>query len=502
MARARVAILLLLVLGGAARCGRVTGPAHSDAGASILRVGFGVTSTQAADAGARAFISNISFEGLLRVDPGGRARPLLAESWNVSTDGLMLTLQLRRNVTFHDGSPADAETVAQSLRQSLPRALGSVFDDVDTIAANGTNQIVIRFRRPSPFVAESLDVAIQKPGSSPIGTTPFMEVPRPAGSTALAEMAAYPRYYLGPSPIKRVLINAYPSIRAAWADMLRDRLDMLYEVRDDALDSMRGATTASLYTFERPYQYVVVLNTRAPKLQSQESRRALNQAIDRLALVRDGLAGQGSPSQGPVSPRHWAFEAGGSTFTYAPQSAAALLAKRRAQQKGSDRHVLTLKCLVLPGAPYERLALIVKQQLAAIDVVLDIEEVSLDRARQALAERDYEAVLTEYAGGWSLFRPYRWWHSQGAVNYGFSDPAVDAGLDRVRHASNDEEYSSGVAAFQKAIAEDPPAIFLAWSNGSRAITRRLDVQPEPGRDVLSSMRLWRPVADKLNAPRN
>jgi peptide/nickel transport system substrate-binding protein len=500
MTRAGVAILLLLVLVGTARCGRVTGPSHSDGGTSILRVGLGLAPTQAPGLGARAFISNISFEGLLRVDPGGRARPVLAESWKVSTDGLMLTLQLRKNVTFHDGSPADAETIAQSLRQSLPRALGSVFEDVDTIAANGTDGIVIRFRRPSPFVAESLDVAIQKPGGSPIGTTPFMEVPREAGSTALAEMAAYPRYYLGPSPIKRILINAYPSIRAAWADMLRDRLDMLYEVRDDALDSMRGATTVSLFTFERPYQYVVVLNTRAPKLQSPEIRRALNQAIDRPALVRDGLAGQGSPSQGPVSPHHWAFESGGSTFTYTPQSAAALTAKQRTGQRGSDRHVLTLKCLVLTGAPYERLALIVKQQLEAVDVVLDIEEVSLDGAIQAMAKRDFEAVLIEYASGWNLFRPYRFWHSQAASNYsGFSDPAVDAGLDRVRHAANDDEYGSGVAAFQKAIAEDPPAIFLAWSNGSRAVTRRLDVQPEPGRDVLSSMRLWRPVADKLAA---
>jgi peptide/nickel transport system substrate-binding protein len=501
MRQVGVTTLLLIVLVGSARCGS-TGPSRTDAGASTLRVGFGAPPTQSAVDGVRGFVTNISFETLLRVDQGGRPKSALAQSWKVSSDGLLLTLQLRKNVTFHDGSPADAESVAKTLRQTLPRALGSVFDDVAAIAANGTDEIAIRFRRPSPFVAESLDVAIQKPGNPTMGTAPFTEVPLTAGSTASAEMAAYPGYYLGTSPIKRILINAYPSIRAAWADMLRDRLDMLYEVRDEALDSMRGATTVSLFTFERPYQYVVVLNTRAPKLQSPEIRRALNQAIDRPALVRDGLAGQGSPSQGPVSPHHWAFEAGGSTFTYAPQSAAALLAKQRARPRGSDRHVLTLKCLVLPGAPFEKLALIVKQQLEAVDVVLDIEEVSLDRSAQALSKRDYEAVLIQYSSGWSLFRPYRWWHSRGASNYGFSDPAVDAGLDRIRHAANDQEYSSGVAAFQKAIADDPPAIFLAWSNGSRAVTRRLDVQPEPGRDVLSSMRLWRPVADKLNAARN
>ena len=71
--------------------------------------------------------------------------------------------------------------------------------------------------------------------------------------------------------------------------------------------------------------------------------------------------------------------------------------------------------------------------------------------------------------------------------------AVDAALDRVRHASNDADYRAGTAAFQQAIEDDPPAIFLAWSDRSRAVTRRFDVQAETGRDVLSTLRLWKPT---------
>jgi peptide/nickel transport system substrate-binding protein len=498
MTRAQVATLLLLVQVGTARCGRATGPSHPDSGASILRIGFGVPPTQTPASGVRGLVANISFEGLLRVDQRGRPGPALAESWTVSTDGLLLTLRLRKTVTFDDGSPADAQTVTKALRESLPRALGSVFEDVDSISPNGPDEIAVKLRRPSRFVAESLDVAIQKPGNPTVGTAPFMASPRADASTSATEMVAYPGYYLGASPIRRILINAYPSVRSAWADMLRDRLDMLYEVRDDELNSMRGATTVSLYTFERPYQYMVLLNTHSPKLRSREIRQALNQAIDRQALVRDGLAGQGSPSVGPISQHHWAYQTGGSTFTYGPQSAAGRLAKSGLPRNPSDRHLLTLKCLVLPGAPFERLALIVKQQLEAVDVSLDVEEVSLDRALQALTKRDYDAILLESISGWNLFRPYRWW----TQNVGFSSPKVDAAFEQIRHAATDEDYRSGVAMLQEGFAEDPPAIFLAWSNGSRAVTRRFDVQPEPGRDVLSTLRLWRPAADKQSAARN
>jgi ABC-type transport system substrate-binding protein len=111
-----------------------------------------------------------------------------------------------------------------------------------------------------------------------------------------------------------------------------------------------------------------------------------------------------------------------------------------------------------------------------------------------LPKRDFEAVLSDIVSGWSLFRPSRWSHSKGTLSNGYSNPKVDAALDQVRHAVNDDDYRDGVAAFQAAIADDPPSIFLAWSGRSRAVTRRFSVpQPEPGRDVLQTLRSWHPV---------
>jgi len=116
---------------------------------------------------------------------------------------------------------------------------------------------------------------------------------------------------------------------------------------------------------------------------------------------------------------------------------------------------------------------------------------------------DFEGLLIDVASGWSLFRPYRWWHSKGNSNLsGFSSPSVDAALDRVRHSANEDDYRAGAAAFQQAIADDPPAIFLAWGDRARAVTRRFDVQPEPGRDVLSTLRLWKPTGSTAQASRN
>ena len=63
-------------------------------------------------------------------------------------------------------------------------------------------------------------------------------------------------------------------------------------------------------------------------------------------------------------------------------------------------------------------------------------------------------MLVDADSGPSLFRSYRRWHSRGgATTQTIDSPAIDAALDRVRHAASDEEYREGVRAFQQAIVD-------------------------------------------------
>src|SRR4051794_24338577 len=100
-------------------------------------------------------------------------------------------------------------------------------------------------------------------------------------------------------------------------------------------------------------------------------------------------------------------------------------------------------------------------------------------------------VLADFLMGPNILRPYQIWHTGSPTNWGkYSSAEVDAALDRVRHAGSDGEYRVGVSAFQRAIVDDPPAIFLAWSERARAVSTRFETPIEPGRDILSTLRLW------------
>jgi peptide/nickel transport system substrate-binding protein len=365
--------------------------------------------------------------------------------------------------------------------------MGPVFEDVDHITAVGDERIEIGLKRTSPFVQEALEVPVRSVDPPGSGTGPFEPVDR----DTFAEFHANASYYLGRPTLDRILVTNYPNVRAAWAELLRGQIDMLYEVGVDALDSLQSAQNVKIFTFTQPYQYVLFFNTSAPALHPSEVRKALSVAVDRDALVNDALSGHALPSTGPIWPHHWAFSADFPAFKFDQRGAAAALSGRK----------LRFTCLVRPD--HERMALVLKRQFEAVGVEMLIQETSFDQAMQALVKNEFEAVLFDPVSGPSVFRPYEMWRTGGSLNLGQrGTPQLDVVLDRIRHAASPDEYRNAVAAFQRAMVDDPPAIFLAWSERARAVSTRFDVAPESGRDILSTLRLWRPVAGAKIASRN
>jgi len=367
--------------------------------------------------------------------------------------------------------------------------MGPAFEDVDQITAPDDAQVRIALRRPSRFVIEALETTIQEPEKAGVSTGPYV----PVSSTGPSELRANADYYLGRPTIERITITPYPSVRTAWAELLRGNLDMLYEVNMDALDSLQASSAVSVFSFVRHYQYMIVFGSASASLKPAAVRRELNAALDRAAIVREALKGHGLPSSGPVPPQHWALDKNAPRFAFDPKLAASLSSRK-----------LRFTCLVAADSVYERIALEVKRQLAAAGVEMRVEEVTQDQILEAASRNDFEAILADVASGPSVFRSYRHLYSKVLFNLKpIGSPLVDAALDRIRYASSDDAYRNGVTEFQQAIINDPPELYLAWGERARAVSRRFDVPvPEDGRDVLSTLRLWRPTPNQQTASRN
>jgi len=475
----------VLVLAVSGSCSPAKSP-PSGSEPRTLRLGVGPLASASPIAGIQYIAQAFSTDSLFYF-PGDNARPAgqLAKSLTVSDDGLLLRIALRPEARFHDGSPVTSEIVAEILSSTLPQWIGPSREDVQDIVAAGPWDVDIHLRRRSNLVIESLEVAIRKPQGN-VGTGPY----RVEGDGS--QLVANENYFLGPPRLERIVLSRYPTIRAAWADMLRGQIDMLFDVSLDAVESLTGATNVRLLTFTKAYQYVLGFNRNSSVFKDPQIRRALNIAIDRGALVKNALLGYGVPSGDPVWPRYWALGDGARRPSFDPTAAANII-KRQA-------HPVRFVCLT--PAEFERVGLELRRQLAAIGVDMELREVTQDELLEALRKHDFDAVLSEFLSGPSFARIYSVWHAKGGFDFGLGNATFDAALDDARHAANDNEYRTSIAALERAAVDDPPGIFLAWSQGIRAISAKFDVPIERDRDPLGALRDWRRANDAEYVNRN
>jgi peptide/nickel transport system substrate-binding protein len=339
------------------------------------------------------------------------------------------------------------------------------------------------------------------PGHTGIGTGPFQLVQSGEHSV----LQAFDKYYKGRPTLDTVAVDFFPTQRKAWTAMLRGELGMLYDVSGDAAEFVERETTVRTYTFPRSYYIPFVFNVRHPALQNKEVRRAINEALDRRALIADGLRGRGTTADGPIWPGHWAYTESSERFAFNPDTARLRLDKAGFPVRSADRDHMpsrfSFTCLVLGDSRFERLSLLLQKQLAEVGIDLRLTPVTVDELRTRAQKGDFDAFLFEMAGR-SLSWVYAFWHSPTdapLIDTGYR--AGDAILDRIRRAPTEDEIRHGVADLMRVFHDDPPAAFIAWQVTSRAVSTSLDVSAEPDRDIFTNVRLWRPTAVGKQASR-
>jgi peptide/nickel transport system substrate-binding protein len=496
-APAACGFFFLLVGSASIDCGQTS---EAPSGPLVVRIGVPEVAVSAANIGLSPVAAFLTTEGLTTRNHDGRIRPLLAESWTSSDNGLTWRFYLRSGVTFHDGTLATADVVAEALRASIARQQRRGFspglEDIVSVQAAGPAEIGIRLRRRSTFLLEDLEVPISRvrPDKSVVATGAFKTVSENDSEIVLE---AYDAYHQGRPQIDRVNIRAYPTLRTAWASLMRKEIDVLWDLSRDAVE-FAGSSDVALYSYLRQYVYTVGFNSARGKFTRTSVRRALNAAIDRDALIRDVLGGQGVPATGPIWPHHWAYDPNVKGYVHDPLLASATLdaiGLKPVSQPDGRRSRFTFTCILPENwANWERMALNIQKQLYDVAVDMQLQVVSAEEFDKRLRTGDFDAVMVEMLSGPFLSRPYSFWRWGGEQKpynvFGYRNSAADRWFDAIRSAPTDAEYRVAVGQLQRVIIDDPPALFLAWSERTRAASRRFHVPMEPGRDPIPSFWRW------------
>ncbi|WP_204010416.1 ABC transporter substrate-binding protein [Virgisporangium aurantiacum] len=427
------------------------------------------------------------FDGLVDRDADLTLRPALAAALpKESADGLTWTVDLRPGVTFSDGSPVTAEDVVFTFQAVVdPKSQSPIAADFEALkSVRAVDADTVEFALAFPYQpwAQRLalgivpkkalagqDLATAAFNRKPIGTGPYTLVDWRAGDRMT--LKANPSYHRGAPKVTDVTVvfAADDNVRAQ--RMAAGEFDA----------ASLPPRLAKSYSGKAGYQ--VVINKSAdyrgvglpadlPITSTPETRRAVNLAIDRQAMVDTILAGTGVPAATPVSPAlaQWYDQA--STFAFDKAEANRLL-DAAGWAKGSDgirvkdgkRAELPI---LYPGNDTLRKDL-------AVAAASNISDVGIQaRAESATFEQMLERRTTT-AGLWGGGDPYdpdsaaytllhsRYADAGGYVNMTrYRDPAVDAALDAGRRAPDQAARKAAYNDFQKAYVADPGWAFLVF----------------------------------------
>lgn len=429
---------------------------------------FGVDATITTLTGARLFPLLI----------GGLTEGGLVHAWTRSPDGRQLTLLLRPDLKFHDGTALNARTVSPLIERGAAAQIAAIPGGL-SVSATSDLELSVALERPSARDLEEINIEVALPrrgDAAPVGSGPFVVRER---TDERVSLEAFDDYYGGPPTVRRLDIVRFSTLRSAWSAMLRGEIDGLMEAPVDAVGFIEAASEFRTYAFPRPFAYMLAFNLRDPVLADVELRRAMAGSVRRDRLVASALRGRGQPSLFQVYPEHWVFDT-----EVAPLSASMAEAREVVRTRGAP---LRLRCLLPDFDRFARVGQELQRQLADVGIDLELEPVTFAELRSRLRDGRFQAVVLEANGGSDRF-VYAFWHSSAQaqlVNSGYT--SADEALDRWRGAATRDEARAAMRAIQTIMRDDPPAVFLAWPQTVRVLHGRFEVPAEAaGRDIIST----------------
>ncbi len=417
------------------------------------------------------------YDTLVEYDNDSALIGALAESWEVSDDGLEYVMTLRQGVTFHDGATFEAEDVVATFDRIMDEATGASrrveLSHVSSYEA--TDEYTVTMTLPEPYatllpvLATSTMYIIDKDWiESGVDATAEMNGTGPFILDSFEKEVKYtlvknPNYwreglpYLDsieqvPIPDDNARMNAIRSGEINFVEYVPWQNMAEFE-DDDNYTSFKGFDTYN----------IVRLNVSRPPLDNKLVRQALNFAIDREAVIAVAFGGEGESMTVGLFPQDspWHQQELDPYWTYDPDKAQELLA-----EAGVDPSGVTLDFAVATISVHSDTGQVVAQQLEDLGFTVNIIQQDVPTLTERRTTGDYQMMQD----GLSLAYPdpdaYSVYFDTGASQYakgvGYDNPEVADLLAQGRAELDPDARKEIYKQFTEALLDDAPWIFILF----------------------------------------
>lgn len=449
-------------------------------------------------------IARAVYDPLATFDADGVPRPYLAEKIEPSDDFMTWVITLRDGVTFHDGTPLDAETVVANLESVRASGLiGPTFKLIETIEATGPRVVTVTMSEPwSSFPV----LLAQQPGfivhpdmitgelGDPVGTGPFVYESWIPGDRFVA--TRNPDYWRTDEDGTQL-----PYLNEVEFPVVTETVTRQTAIDSGDLDVMHTASASSLvdygaerdpgeglwvtYSPEADDEQLIALNTQTGATTDPDLRRALALATDRRALndaLNEGLLELADTPFPTGSP--WYADPG---WPEPDREAAQELVAEVAARGGDTTVTLT----VLSGVDELAVGQAIAEQWEAAGITVEIDARDAATITLNIVTGQYEAAVFALFNSPDPDGDYHFWDPSNVTEPGglslaftrYESTSLKDAMDAARRTIDEAARQEAWASVWKEVAEQFPLIWL-WHTQflvvSRDNVRGIDAPTLPG----------------------
>jgi peptide/nickel transport system substrate-binding protein len=444
------------------------------------------------------------FNGLVKYDTDLSVIGDLAESWDISKDGLVITFHLRKGVKWTDGKEFTADDVMFGYKTIIDEKTPSAYkeDFLQVKKAEVMDKYTFRVTYEKPFapaltswtslvilpkhLLEGKDITKSDMVRNPVGLGPYKLSKWVSGQELILE--SNKDYFEGQPYIDRYLYKVIPDSATMFLELKTGGIDMM------GLTPIQYTKQTDNVFFKnnfRKYRYPafsythLAFNQKHPWFSDKRVRQAMSYAIDKNEIVDVVLFGLGSPATGPYVPNTWPYNPNVRKYEYDPEKAKELLKEAGWQDRDGDgildKDGKPFKFTILTNAGNnlrKNTATIIQSRLEKIGVKVEIRTLEWSTfVNQFIDKKRFEAVLL----GWSIgldADQYDIWHSsktkEKELNFiSYSNPEVDELLEKGRRTFNLDERKKAYFRIQEILADEVPYIFLYVPDATPIVHARI-----------------------------
>lgn len=249
-----------------------------------------------------AITNGLLFDTLITLDANRKPSASLAESWKFSEDGRILTLRLRKGVTFHDGRPLTSKDVKFSFDYAATPKVGANILPftklVEKFETPDDQTVVLHVKASENVIFDLLDLLFIIDSEHPEdihtsgnGTGPFRLESYDPGQNAIFVRN---ETYWGPAPsLDSIAVTILPDSQAAVAQLRAGTIDFLPAITVDNLAQLSKLDFKTGVASKDSYVYDIGIQVQKPPFDKPEVREAVSLAIDRARIAKE-LGGESS----------------------------------------------------------------------------------------------------------------------------------------------------------------------------------------------------------------